>query len=592
VFEDFSHDRFDGWFVTGDAFGDGPSRAAVLVDPTTRAGVRLVSAGQADSGLLSRKLEGVLRSRTFTIESDYMHFLAAGGASRINLVIDGFTLIRNPIYGGLILNLDDDALAWRTMNVSMWRGQRAYLEIIDSTTPNPTLGTEADAARDRPGDGYIVVDEIRFSDARTPPATSSHPLNEQVLSAGIDSLEALALRYQTTAVEALKQLCSDTAPACDVELSDWLLKNGLLEAPVDDALVDLRQQRRMVEEQIPRPRRAVAMADGTGEDEYVFVRGSYKTPGARAPRRLLAEICGEDQPEPTEGSGRLALARRLVDDSNPLTARVMVNRIWEHHFGTGIVATPDDFGHMGQPPTHPELLDYLASEFVRQGWSIKAMHRLMVLSSTYRMSNQADPQAGNLDPQNRLLHHMPVRRLEAEAIRDNVLAVSGELNLTLYGRGVAPYLTPFMEGRGRPKSSGPLEGDGRRSIYINVRRNFLTPMFLAFDYPIPFTARGRRGTSNVPAQALMMMNSPFVVEQAHKWAERIVSTSEKSTQEWIRAMYLTAYARPPTESELDDAVQFLQQQAKRYGDAETANVQAWADLCHVLMNVKEFIFIR
>jgi hypothetical protein len=208
------------------------------------------------------------------------------------------------------------------------------------------------------------------------------------------------------------------------------------------------------------------------------------------------------------------------------------------------------------------------------------------------MSNQVDAQARNVDPQNRLLHHMPVRRLEAEAIRDNVLAVSGELNLVLYGRGVAPYLTPFMEGRGRPKSSGPLDGDGRRSIYINVRRNFLMPMFLAFDYPIPFTARGRRGTSNVPAQALTMMNSPFVVEQAHKWAERIVAQSDKSTKERIRAMYVGAFARPPTQSELDDAVQFLRQQADRYGDAGTADLQAWVDLCHVLMNAKEFIFVR
>jgi hypothetical protein len=144
---------------------------------------------------------------------------------------------------------------------------------------------------------------------------------------------------------------------------------------------------------------------------------------------------------------------------------------------------------MGQPPTHPELLDWLAAEFIRRGWSVKQMHRLMLLSSTYRMSSRADGRAAQRDPRNRLLHRMPVRRLEAEAVRDAILAVSGRLDRRMFGPGVTPYLTPFMQGRGRPREAGPLDGNGRRGIYLDVRRNFLTPMFLAFDYPIPFTTR-------------------------------------------------------------------------------------------------------
>jgi hypothetical protein len=283
----------------------------------------------------------------------------------------------------------------------------------------------------------------------------------------------------------------------------------------------------------------------------------------------------------------LELARRLVDPSNPLAARVMVNRIWQHHFGEGIVRSPDDFGRMGQPPTHPELLDYLAAEFIRGGWSIKHMHRLMLQSSTYRMSSTPN----SADPDNRLLSHMSVRRLEAEAIRDAVLAVSGRLDRRMYGPSVLPHLTPFMEGRGRPASSGPLDGDGRRSIYLNVRRNFLNPIFLAFDYPIPFTTIGRRTTSNVPAQALSLMNGPFIAQEARRWAERVLKQPDITPTARIEQMYETAFARKPDPEEVSIAIAFLHQQSRRYGGSPE-DLRAWTDLCHVLLNVKEFIFVE
>src|SRR5205823_926513 len=221
-----------------------------------------------------------------------------------------------------------------------------------------------------------------------------------------------------------------------------------------------------IEASIPTPRRAAAMADGTGEDEFVFLRGNYRTPGEQAPRRLPAVLAGDQPPPSSSSSGRLELARRLVDPSNPLLARVLVNRLWQHHFGEGIVRTPDDFGRMGEAPTHPELLDYLAAEFLRRGWSLKEMHRLILRSNAYRMSSRSDPHAEQIDPQNRLLHRMPIRRLEAEAIRDALLAISGRLDRQLYGPGIPPYLTAFMEGRGRPSSSGPLDGAGPRSLFL------------------------------------------------------------------------------------------------------------------------------
>src|SRR5262249_6363903 len=156
-------------------------------------------------------------------------------------------------------------------------------------------------------------------------------------------------------------------------------------------------------------------------------------------------IAGDEPMSADSGNGRLTLARRLANPSSPLLARVLVNRLWQHHFGEGIVRTPDDFGRMGQPPTHPELLDFLATEFVRQGFSIKAMHRLMLLSSTYRQSSQICRESSEKDPENRLLHRMPVRQMEGEAIRDAILVVSGRLEQTMHGPSVLPYLTPHME---------------------------------------------------------------------------------------------------------------------------------------------------
>jgi hypothetical protein len=159
----------------------------------------------------------------------------------------------------------------------------------------------------------------------------------------------------------------------------------------------------------------------------------------------------------------------------------------------------------------------------------------------------------------------------------------------MYGPGVLPYLTPFMVGRGRPGSSGPLDGDGRRSIYLNVRRNFLNPMFLAFDYPVPFSTMGRRSTSNVPAQALTLLNNPFVIQQAQLWSKRVLAEPNRTAEQRVTGMYVTAFGREPTREELADALAFLEEQSKEYGKAD--DPRAWADLAHVLFNVKEFIFV-
>lgn len=581
VFEDFGAETYRDWFVTGEAFGIRPSGTSdTILQVSDRGPVqRLVGPGIAHSALLSQRLQGVIRSRSFRIEKPRIFYRAAGKSAQINLIVDGFQLIRNPIYGGLTIgiNTKDDAFQWFAMDVSMWLGHSAYVEILDD------------------GPGYVAVDQIVFADDRSPADAPNALLTREL---GKLEGEAAVRRCQEVFHEIVGQWRNDGLKSASesgerITILNWLLQNAA--APPERAdlakVTALLEQFLKLESSLPEPLRAMALADGTGEDERVFIRGSHRNLGAVAPRRFLEAVAGPEQPAPSQGSGRLELARRMVEPSNPLVARVLVNRIWQHHFGEGLVRSVDNFGVLGELPSHPELLDFLATEFIRRGWSIKEMHRLLVLSSTYQMASLADDAgAEERDPQNRLLHRMPIRRLEAETIRDAILSVSGRLDQKLYGPSVMPHLTPFMSGRGRPGGSGPLDGAGRRSLYVNVRRNFLTPMFLAFDYPIPFTTMGRRSVSNVPAQALTLMNNPFVLQQAELWAKRVLAEDRLMPRERVQRLYVSAFGRPPTDAELADALAFLDEQAKQHGPAGEA--RAWTDLCHVLINVKEFIFIN
>ena len=343
MFEDFNRDGYDGWFITGEAFGDRPSRPGDFRLAGEGKSARLISlpAGVAHSGRDSDRLDGVLRSRTFTIEHRYIHTLAAGRGGKINVVVDGFEKIRDPIYGGLSISVNHgDQPRWLTQDVGMWLGHSAYLEITDGSIADFQGGV----TRVDDGHGYIAVDQIRMADGPAPALTTPAGASEIHLRAVIDALR----------------------PA-HAALADQLA------AAIDEV--------RAVEASIADPTLALAITDGTGENERIHIRGTQNL-GAIVPRRFLEVLGGADSSTPADGSGRLELARRMVDPlTNPLLPRVLVNRIWKHLFGEGLVKSTDDFGAMGWKPSHPELLDWLASEFIARGWSIKAMHRLMVTSS-------------------------------------------------------------------------------------------------------------------------------------------------------------------------------------------------------------------
>lgn len=351
-----------------------------------------------------------------------------------------------------------------------------------------------------------------------------------------------------------------------------------------------RERTQLSSQVVRKSRLALAIMDGTGEDGHVLIRGNSSKPGNVEPRHFLTAITGDQPMSIARGSGRLELAAQINDPANPLTSRVIVNRIWHYLIGRGIVPTTDDFGVLGQRPTHPELLDHLATRFVQDGHSIKGMIRTIVLSRTYQMSSHTDSLAVEADPNNLLWHHRSPKRLEGEAIRDALLVLAGRLDETQFGAPVPIHLTNFMDGRGRPGKSGPLDGDGRRSIYISVRRNFLSPFMLTFDSPTPFSTMGRRNVSNVPAQALILMNDPLVVEQAKQWAQRAIE-QHSNVESRIAWMYQTAFARQPSVQEQAVAMGYVKAQAaeKRVNQNDA---QLWSDLAHALINTKEFIFLR
>ena len=362
----------------------------------------------------------------------------------------------------------------------------------------------------------------------------------------------------------------------------------------------------------------------TAPPTYVHPRGDPYAKGAEVQPGFLSILDPGDAkvvpPSGLESTGRrTALANWLVDPKNPLVARVMVNRIWQYHLGTGIVATPGDFGRMGSRPTHPELLDYLASYFVENGWSMKKVHRLIMLSNTYRQSSDYQTKAAEADPDNKLIWRYNRHRAEAEAIRDSMLQVSGVLNPQMGGPGVFP---PVPQGAVSALSATAAAGgwssekdtlqNNRRSVYIFVRRNLRYPMLQEFDSPNTFEAWHTRKNTVTPAQSLDILNNDLILEWSRSFAGRVMSESPKSSEPWeqIDRAYKMSYGRGATADELKTATAFLDQQtsimAKRLAAGgskppmptktmdgmDPARAAAFVDLCQMLFASNEFLYIN
>ncbi|MDA8743169.1 PSD1 and planctomycete cytochrome C domain-containing protein [Rubripirellula amarantea] len=353
-------------------------------------------------------------------------------------------------------------------------------------------------------------------------------------------------------------------------------------------LKELRDQLEQLEASAPEMPTAMAVVDGVVADVAIHIRGSHLTLGETVPRRFPRVFAKDAQPLlPSDSSGRLEFARWLIDEDHPLTARVMVNRIWRWHFGKGLVPTVDNFGLRGEPPTHPELLDWLAVQFIQNDWSIKSMHRLIMLSETYRRSSSFDANNAKVDSDNRYYWRCDVRRLEAEAIRDSLLAVSGTLDRTMGGRLLA---TPNRELVFNHTSTDTSNYDTRRrSIYVPVIRNHLYDMFQLFDYADASVLSGNRNTSTISPQALFLMNSEFMTSVSNSMAERF-SGADVDRDQRIARLFNEAFGRSPTETEVQQANDFLAQ-FQTEGN-EVSPKHAWQALCQAIVSSSEFVYVK
>ncbi len=505
-----------------------------------------------------------------------------------------------------------DKLSARRLRAAMMIWRR---HIQNAATANDTVLApwHAFAAVPR-GDFAVRADEIRrqltaVSAGKKAPAV--HPVVARiVLGKAPRSMSDVAARY----IELFAELEARQKqhPAGALPEPEWeSLRQALFGPKGLLSLADVPNARRVLLDQTQRARyealngaidrlngndpsapvRAMVMKDAPKPIEpHVFIRGNAGRPGKQVPRRFLQVIAGPNAPAFQQGSGRLELARSIADPKNPLTARVLVNRVWHWHFGKGLVTTPSDFGLRSDPPSHPELLDYLASHFIADGWSIKTLHRRIMLSNAYRQSSLPRPDAAAVDPENRLVWRFNPQRLDFEAMRDSILATSGALDPELGGRPVMLTEAPFPP---------------RRTVYGFIDRQNLDGLYRTFDFAVPDATSPRRFVTTVPQQALFLMNSPFLHQQSRRLAASVQPGESADLSAGIRGLYRRVLLRAPDADELAMAEAFLKRQAGPPSSASGSVIDAWRrkisgksgetlspweQLAQVLLLTNEFMF--
>ncbi|MFT5299243.1 MAG: hypothetical protein ACI87E_000184 [Mariniblastus sp.] len=497
------------------------------------------------SNLISNRHRGVFESPSFSnlAESDskdgdtltaWMKILGGGQASARYVVQD---YPRNgTVYP--IQEIKNSKWHWQKFDLGYWRGDELHLEL--ATAKDAPLQTRNS---DR---SWFGVREVVLRKSKLGPpmefnweALAPFFLDEKFTPTTQDALAEHCLAVIQQTILAWRD---GTATNGQAMLLDGLVQGDVLSNQLRQ--IETVQQNvmayRVLESKIPLPFRVPGVAEAGPTDQPLFERGNHKLPRETVRRRFLEAI--DATPYETEQSGRLELANDLFRDDNPLTARVAVNRIWLHLFGQGIVATPDNFGRLGELPSHPELLDYLANRMVDENWSIKKMIRSMVLSKAWQQSSNPSDAASKFDPTNRFLSHYPIRRLEAESIRDALMMTAGSFSDEMYGPGFAAN-----------------SSISRRSVYIRSNRNNLDRFLTLFDSPVPFSTTGRRSVTHVPAQSLALMNSKLVIEMANRWAASVRESSlaNSSDGERIKAMFRKAMGRDPSSFEAEFLIDYL-----------------------------------
>lgn len=549
------------------------------------------------SHVWSPRLAGAIRSPLFSGSTPMTFSIQCAGNQH-----PGYSFIVDAaLHSERMKFLNQPQLGWLTQTAGNFaslegsidtRQRRVYFEMATKSLNNYFP----------PRTGYGGVTEAQANDPRSWFGVTrivQHPAGQGPL----EELDAYAILFEQSVDWDVRiaQLVNDSverwaqgaADAATVQILNEALQLKLLSnsAHQTDRLEALLVSYRQLEQRIVADTTVGSMADWhEAQNERLAIRGSYTELGEEVPRGCLTALGQWQQGQLRDGSGRAELAQLIADPSNPLTARVFVNRVWHHLFGEGLVGTPDDFGHLGETPSHPELLDYLANRFIQEQWSLKKLVRLLVQSSVWQQCSTADLAALEIDPENRWWHHYPLRRLEAEALRDSLLVVSGSHDLRVGGPAVDPYRP--AEDSAKRLFSGPIDGLGRRSLYIKMTLMEPPRLLALFNQPIPKLTTGRRDVTSVPDQALAMLNDPFVALVTKHWGQRLSLDDASSPEERLANMFRRALGRQPRPDETTRLLTLAQRSAEVHQTNLMDSAVVWQDVAHALFNLKEFIHVR
>lgn len=582
---DFSRGIPAGWSVDGLGLQAGTTLAgefAVATEGSEAVG-GIYQAGLF-TNLITDRWNGTLRSPLLSSNKKYVSFQLLGGkfAARRSIV-------DNCVIGEGNDLLDHRDLRWERIATKEAKKFPVYLE-LNTKSDNPRLPERPGkfkAAADEGPRSFFGVTRVVYHDEESSPKQTLGHLRSLLQSPSV-------AQFAAEARASLQAWRIGQATGDQVTWLNWLLEQRVLvnSRNLSPELRSLTDRYRQAEMALATPTVVASMGDfDPGSDHPIFLAGSAINPGPIVPRHFLTLMPEKLKAVGRQGSGRREMAEAMASADNPLTARLMVNRIWHYTFGRGLVSSPDDFGRNGATPSHPELLDYLAGEYVTQGWSTKRMLRSFLTSEAFQQASVADSAAKVRDPLNALLHHYPVRRLEAEAVRDTLLSVSGRLDDRLHGPSIQPHRAQPQDHR--RLFQGPLDGDGRRSIYLKITR-MEGPRFLEiFDFPNPLQGRGKRDVTNVPPQALAMLNDPFVLNQAETWSRRLIARRDDTVEARLASMFHEALGRPASQEELTRWKQLTSDFAARHGTADLLmSAKVWTDMAHTFFNLKEFLYLR
>ncbi len=543
-------EAYQDWFRYGSGLPRKAARAgAFAIAPSGDKALAGIYPAGAYSHLISSKDAARLTSPDIHLDGEYELWLriTGGGNATARYVVQNYPR-RGTVYP--ITELKDNQAGrwrWQKYNLAYWNGDDIHVE-LSAANDAPLEMRNSDRS------WFGIREAVVVKKGAEPPADESFefldPLFEAAATNPPTSRADLVRLYSDVLDSAIQAWASNTATDAQAVLLDACLREDVLANDLKRlgrAKTAIAEYRKL-ESEVPVPTRIPTLAEWRGHDQPLFVRGNHKQPGERVPRRFLSAI--DDSPYDTHLSGRRQLAEDLLRNDNPLTRRVIVNRVWHHLFGRGIVDTPDNLGALGSKPSHPELLDHLATRFVsKDRWSLKSLIRFLVTSETWRQSSVPSEMALAMDPDNRLLSHFTARRLEAEAIRDALLQVSGRLDDSLYG--------------------APVDGNApRRSVYVRVIRNRLDPFLNAFDAPVPFSAKGRRDVTTVPAQSLALLNGDFAKTAAQTMGRRYANKFGEIDESAINALWFEAFGRRATADEVRAAKEFISVDARMRGELE------------------------